>query len=70
MASVPFLSCKFFAKQKTYETIVTGLRAGPQFWFCGVLLRKTPGMFFPKWRLAPIRLANWELSQNGETPYN
>jgi hypothetical protein len=22
MASMPFLSCKFFAKQKTYETIV------------------------------------------------
>jgi hypothetical protein len=28
MASMPFLSCKFFALQKTYETIVTGLHAG------------------------------------------
>jgi hypothetical protein len=27
-ASMPFLSCKFFASQKTYETIVTGLHAG------------------------------------------
>jgi hypothetical protein len=27
-ASMPFLSCKFFAKQKTYETIVAGLHAG------------------------------------------
>ncbi|MDR1351892.1 MAG: hypothetical protein LBK05_01315, partial [Treponema sp.] len=26
-ASVPFLSCKFFASQKTYETITAGLRA-------------------------------------------
>jgi hypothetical protein len=25
-ASVPFLSCKFFAMQKTYETITTGVR--------------------------------------------
>jgi hypothetical protein len=27
-ASLPFLSCKFFASQKTYETITAGLRAG------------------------------------------
>jgi hypothetical protein len=28
-ASVPFLSCKFFASQKTYKTIAAGLHAGP-----------------------------------------
>jgi hypothetical protein len=28
-ASLPFLNCKFFAKQKTYETIVAGIHAGP-----------------------------------------
>jgi hypothetical protein len=27
MASLPFLSCKFFAKQKTYETTVAGIHA-------------------------------------------
>jgi hypothetical protein len=28
MASLPFLGCKFFASQKTYETIVAGIHAG------------------------------------------
>jgi hypothetical protein len=28
MASLPFLSCKFFALQKTYEIRVAGLPAG------------------------------------------
>jgi hypothetical protein len=28
-ASLPFLSGKFFAMQKTYKTITTGLPAGP-----------------------------------------
>jgi hypothetical protein len=27
-ASMPFTGCKFFASQKTYEIIVTGLHAG------------------------------------------
>jgi hypothetical protein len=29
MASVPFLSCKFFALQKTYGIIAAGIHAGP-----------------------------------------
>ncbi|MDR1024623.1 MAG: hypothetical protein LBL56_02770, partial [Treponema sp.] len=36
MASVPFLSCKFFALQKTYETIVPAsmpaIRGGLSHW--------------------------------------
>jgi hypothetical protein len=30
MASMPFLRCKFFASQKTYEIIAAGLHAGPR----------------------------------------
>jgi hypothetical protein len=52
-ASVPFLSCKFFARQKTYGIITAGLRAG-RFWFCGVYAaRKLLGIFGGVWGFAP-----------------
>jgi hypothetical protein len=38
MTSVSFLSCKFFAKQKTYETIAAGLHAGLVKWLSHLTL--------------------------------